>query len=174
MSLSLDKSSGLAVVRAPIGTPMSTIERFLSQERGWIEKQQAKFKASCEAADRDGKLTASDIKALAEKMRPVLSEKLPVYAERLGVEYGKVTIRAQKSKWGSCSGAGNLNFNCLLMLAPEEVLDYVIVHELCHRKHMDHSHAFWAMVETVVPDHTRMRKWLRENGGALLKRAEPQ
>ena len=159
------------MVRAPIGCPVSAIERFVSEEAGWIEKQLAKQRRSALEAEREGTLTAADLKRLAERMRPFLEEKLPHYAARIGVSFNRVTIRAQKSKWGSCTAGGNLNFNCLLMLAPEEVLDYVIVHELCHRKHMDHSPAFWAEVARILPDYQKPRKWLKENGGILLARA---
>ena len=69
---------------------------------------------------------------------------------------------------------GNLNFNCLLMLCPPEVLDYVVVHELCHRKHMNHSRAFWAEVERVLPDYQMRRNWLKEHGGALVERLRPK
>ena len=100
----------------------------------------------------------------------MLTGKLKIYAPLIGVEYGRVTVRRQKSKWGSCSAQGNLNFNCLLMLAPEEVLDYVVVHELCHRKHMDHSKEFWAEVRRVMPDHEKQKKWLKENGAVLMRR----
>ena len=76
----------------------------------------------------------------------------------------------QKSRWGSCSAKGNLNFNCLLMRAPEEILDYVIVHELCHRKEMNHSDRFWAEVEKVMPSYKERRKWLKDHGNELMKK----
>jgi len=88
----------------------------------------------------------------------------------VGVDYGRITIRSQRTRWGSCSAKGNLNFNCLLMLCPEEVRDYVVIHELCHRKELNHSPKFWAEVEKVCPDHARQRKWLKENGGSLIAR----
>ena len=88
--------------------------------------------------------------------------------------WGRITIRCQKTRWGSCSAKGNLNFNCLLMLSPPQVQTYVVVHELAHRKHMDHSPAFWAEVETVLPDYRDSVRWLKTNGGKLLSRARQE
>ena len=88
----------------------------------------------------------------------------------MGVTYGRSTIRSQHTRWGSCSARGNLNFNCLLALTPPEVLDYVVVHELCHRKELNHSPAFWAEAERVLPDYKNRRNWLKENGTALIAR----
>ena len=85
----------------------------------------------------------------------------------MGVTYGRISIREQKTRWGSCSSAGNLNFNWRLIFAPEEVLDYVVVHELAHRKEMNHSKAFYAVVESVLPDYKSSRRWLREHGDSL-------
>lgn len=85
----------------------------------------------------------------------------------MGVSYGRISIREQKTRWGSCSSQGNLNFNWRLIFAPENVLDYVVVHELAHRKEMNHSKAFYAIVESVLPDYRVSRKWLRDNGDRL-------
>ena len=101
----------------------------------------------------------------AKKMIPPLVEK---YAALMGVTYGRVTIRHQKSRWGSCSSKGNLNFNCLLMLTPPECVEYVVIHELCHRKHMNHSAFFWAEVKRVMPDYAIWEKWLRTKGKYII------
>ena len=88
----------------------------------------------------------------------------------MGVDYGRITVRDQRTRWGSCSAKGNLNFNWRLILAPGEVLDYVVVHELAHRREMNHSKRFWSLVEMVLPDYERRRRWLKENGEALMER----
>ena len=83
-------------------------------------------------------------------------------------------IRLQKSRWGSCSVDGNLNFNCLLVLMPPEILDSVVVHELCHRRHMNHSKEFYDEVLRIFPDYKRCNKWLKQNGGVYFKRCGHQ
>ena len=111
-----------------------------------------------------------EVKSLADKAAGVLPERVQYYAQIMGVTYGRIAIRSQRSRWGSCSAKGNLNFNCLLMLCPEEVRDYVVIHELCHRKELNHSAAFWAEVEKVCPDYRVRRKWLKDNGASLITR----
>ncbi len=99
-----------------------------------------------------------------------IPRRVEYFAPLVGVDYGRITIRAQHTRWGSCSSKGNLNFNFLLVLCPPEVLDYVVVHELCHRLEMNHSARFWKGVERVLPDYCSRRGWLREQGGLLLDR----
>lgn len=96
-----------------------------------------------------------------------LESRVPAYSQQIGVSPGRVTIREQKTRWGSCSSRGNLNFNWKLVMAPVEVMDYVIVHELCHMKELNHSSSFWALVGKVCPDYKNHRKWLKENGDKL-------
>jgi hypothetical protein len=107
---------------------------------------------------------------LAEQALKEIPPRVRHYADLFGVTYGRITVRNQTTKWGSCTAKGNLNFNCLLMLAPREVLDSVIVHELAHRKHMDHSKQFYEEVLKVFPDYHKWDKWLKDNGGILIKR----
>jgi hypothetical protein len=96
-----------------------------------------------------------------------ISKRAAYYAKQLDVTYGSITIRDQKTRWGSCSSKGNLSFNWRLILAPPKVLDYVVIHELCHLKEMNHSQKFWAWVESIMPDYPIYRKWLKENGNSL-------
>ena len=118
-------------------------------------------------ADR---LTGAEIKALAERAGKVIPERAAYYAPLVGVTYGRITIRCQKTRWGSCSSKGNLNFNCLLMLAPPEVLDSVVVHELCHRLEMNHSKRFYENVLRVFPEYRKWHGWLKEHGAELMRR----
>ena len=111
-----------------------------------------------------------EIRALAEEAGRDIPERVSRFAEQIGVTYGRITIRNQKSRWGSCSSRGNLNFNCLLMLAPERERDYVVVHELCHRLEMNHSKRFWREVERILPDYRESIKWFNKNGSALMSR----
>lgn len=89
------------------------------------------------------------------------------YHTLTGGVYTSITIRDQKSRWGSCSSRGTLSFNYRLMFAPLKVLDYVVVHELCHLTHMDHSRNFWNMVERIMPDYRIYKQWLRDHGHEL-------
>ena len=117
-----------------------------------------------------GAQSDAELEKLACHAKEVLPEITAHFAPLVGVDYGRITIRAQRTRWGSCSAQGNLNFNCLLMLTPDDVMEYVVVHELCHRKEMNHSARFWAEVERVLPGYRESRRWLKEQGGGLIGR----
>ena len=161
------------VVRAPEKIPQNEIMKFVEEKQNWIKKHlvQMYFKAEeIKKQKKEPALTNADIEKLCQKALSVIPDKVKYYAEIMGVTYGRITIRNQKTRWGSCSSKGNLNFNCLLMLMPDKVLDYVVVHELCHLKQMNHSKKFWKEVERYMPDYKNYKKWLNENGGALIDR----
>ena len=129
------KSDGRVVVRAPLRMSNGDIRRLVEEKADWIEKHQAQIRRQRDSAGPA--FTAGQLRQLAEAARQDLPRRAARFAPLVGVSYGRITIRAQKSRWGSCSTLGNLNFNCLLMLCPEQVRDYVVVHELCHRKEMN-------------------------------------
>ena len=157
-------------VRAPRSASEKDIEEILKKKKAWISKHIEKINETKERfeAEPTEKLTREKVIALADEALKVIPERVEYFAKVIGVTYGKITVRNQKTRWGSCSSKGNLNFNCLLMLAPPEVLDYVVVHELCHRKQMNHSKAFWLEVEKVLPDYKEARKWLKEEGSQMI------
>ena len=169
-TMSITVKDGRLIVRAPLNLKKSEIENFLDKHTGWIEKQLKKSKEMQDTLDSVPALSIEDIKELADEALKVIPDRVRFYAEKMGVTYGRITIRNQKSKWGSCTAKGNLNFNCLLMLAPSEVLDGVIVHELAHRKHMDHSAEFYEEILKVYPNYKKWDMWLKENGTLLIKR----
>lgn len=99
--------------------------------------------------------------------RSQFEKRVAFYHQITGGNYTSITVRDQKTRWGSCSSRGTLSFNYRLIFAPPAVLDYVVVHELCHLTHMNHSKAFWNMVATVMPDYRVYKKWLRDHGHEL-------
>ncbi len=167
-TFALELRGGVLLVRAPLQATEEEIERMLAKHQRWIGNARARQTRW----DREAlpMLTAEEARDLADKARAYIPERVKYYAPQIGVSYGRVTIRSQKSRWGSCSARGNLNFNCLLMLSPPEVIDSVVVHELCHRKEMNHSERFYAEVLRVYPDYWKWHGWLKEHGGALMRR----
>ena len=169
-SISVQIKGAEIIVRAPLKMKKEDIDLFLEKHREWIEENLKKAMAAKAEIEKEPPLTYSDIEKLAEKALEVIPSRVEYYAGLLGVKYGKITVRNQKTRWGSCSSKGNLNFNCLLMLAPPEVLDSVIVHELCHLKEMNHSKRFYDEILRVFPDYYKHHAWLKENGGVLVGR----
>ena len=144
------------------------IERFVASKADWINKHLEVAKQRQRVSVQP--FTAAEIQQLADAALQDIPQRVRKYAAIIGVTVGRITIRNQKTRWGSCSSKGNLNFNCLLMLCPEEIRDYVVVHELCHRKELNHSTRFWNEVARVMPDYAVRRKWLKENGQVLIGR----
>ena len=169
-TLSLELKDGGLLVRAPKRMSNREIQMFILSKKSWIEKHQKIIDERRELQKQYQPYTEDELKKLAKKAKEIIPAKVKHYAEIVGVSYGRITIRCQKTRWGSCSSKGNLNFNCLLMELPDEIIDSVVVHELCHRKHMNHSKTFYAEVESVFPGYKRCRKWLKENGHIYLSR----
>ena len=161
-------ADGRVQVRSPMRTPHSVIQAFVEQHREWIESHLSARQDKLQEAAELGTLRPEELEDLKKRAKKVIPARAAWYAPLVGVRFGRISIRTQRSRWGSCSGKGNLNFNCLLMLAPAEVLDYVVVHELCHLLEMNHSPRFWAQVERVCPNWKACRRWLRENGESLM------
>ncbi len=164
------RADGGIIVRAPYFTGEEEIRHFTERHLGWIERQRERAYEMSIKKTRSEVLSETELKALAAAAKKDFPARAAYYSEIIGVRYEKVTIRHQKSKWGSCSSKGNLSFNCLLMLAPENVRDYVVVHELCHRKQMNHSPAFWTEVRKTLPDYEDAKRWLKEHGAELMLR----
>ena len=158
------------MVRAPRQMSDQDIAEFLNERRGWIKKHLQEVKKRLADQPPVEKLTERELHKLGHQALGVIPKKVAQYAREMGVSYGQITIRNQKTRWGSCSAKGNLNFNCLLMLAPEEVLNYVIIHELAHRREMNHSRAFWNIVSEQMPDYKEKIRWLNEHGDELMRR----
>ena len=159
------------LLRVPNRMKQKDVQAFVSEKWAWIEKNYREMQQKRQKREdlfQTYQLTDDRIRELAKKACKIIPQRVAYYAEKMGVTYGRITIRNQKTRWGSCSSKGNLNFNCLLMLAPPEVLDYVVVHELCHRKQMNHSKAFWLEVEKVLPNYKEVRKWLKEQGSQMI------
>lgn len=161
---------GSVTVHAPMRASKAEIEKAVNSKLDWIMKNREKMLKEKRLAEEKGLLTEEDMRRLHAMAAEIIPRRVSFYAEKVGVTYGRITIRSQKTRWGSCSSKGNLNFNCLLMLMPTEVLDSVIVHELCHRKEMNHSQRFYAEVLRVFPEYRKWDRWLKENGGAIMKR----
>ena len=131
------------LVRAPLRVSNAEITRFLQEKQSWIESHLAKARAREEAKQHVPLLTDAEIRLLAHEAKALIPDRVAYYARRLNVAYGRITIRCQ---------------------------DSVIVHELCHRKHMNHSAAFYDEVLRILPDYRTWDKWLKKNGPMLMAR----
>ena len=166
------KKDGTICVRAPYAMKNIEIKELLKEKEAWILRNLKKIEEKQLQSETTEKLSREEVQQLAELALKVIPDKVRYYAEIMQVSYGKITIRNQRTRWGSCSAKGNLNFNCLLMLVPDEVVNYVVVHELCHLLEMNHSESFWRQVERMIPDYKVQRDWLKVHGSDIINRME--
>ena len=159
------KYDGTVNARVPMRAPREIIERFIREHEAWIIRKRQEWslagnnqddvagefgerkKRGANAVDPSKILPPVETKEGKAKIRQYIERQVEYYAKIVGVTYGRISMRNQKTRWGSCSSQGNLNFNNRLLFVPEELVDYVVVHELAHRKEMNHSNAFWNVVE---------------------------
>lgn len=157
---------GKVLVKAPRQYPSGELKKFVESKERWILDKQRLVRIKQDNHAKEMRMTADMLNqngmTYREMARGVIVPRVISYAERMQVHFHDIQIKEQKSRWGSCSSKGNLNFNWRLVLMPQEVLDYVVVHELCHLRYMNHSKEFWAYVEEIMPDYMRWKKWLKE------------
>jgi len=166
ISAKLNIKTGVFEVKAPLFYPKSEIEKFLFEHRRCLEKDYLSYEKEKNIAEKE-RISDEEIKEY-RKIAPEHFRKLAdKYASILGVQYKNITIRMQKTRWGSCSIKGNLNFNLLLFGAPAEVLESVVAHEICHLKNMNHSKRFYDDLLKIFPNYRECDKWLKENGRVL-------
>lgn len=162
-TVAIQVNSDLSItVRAPHFASEKDIEEILMKKEAWISKhiEEIKTRKKRFESESTDKFTPEKIKLLADKALEVIPMRVEYFANIMGVTYGNITIRNQKTRWGSCSSEGNLNFNCRLLFVPDRIVDYVVIHELAHRRFMNHSKAFWKEVEKYMPDYKEQKKLL--------------
>ncbi|WP_440453079.1 M48 family metallopeptidase [Ruminococcus intestinalis] len=158
------------VVFVPLYVSDNEIERMVISKSKWIDEHMLKVQSTIDERSKLEKITFEQVKELEDQAVEYIPKRVKYYAEKENFVYNKITIKNLVSRWGSCSTKGNLNFNCLLMLTPDYVIDYIVVHELCHLREMNHSEKFWTEVEKIMPDYQRAELWLKQNGGNLISR----
>ncbi len=157
-------SDGRIAVSAPKRVSMGRIESFIQSNADWLLLRLAEIAAKPQTT-RSPKHTAKEIAAYKRQARDLVKNRITELNKSYGFRFGAIAIRNQKSRWGSCSKRGNLNFNYRIALLPAEYADYIIVHELCHLKEFNHSKKFWDLVALAAPNYKQLRKNLRASLG---------
>lgn len=161
------------IVRAPFSMSDRRIKKFISEKSDWINKniEVVKTRIAAETEkEKQPKFTDAEITEMVKEAKASLCPLVEYFSNVIGVSYGKITVRHQISRWGSCSSKGSLNLNCLLVLCPDDVKNYVIIHELCHLKELNHSKQFWTLVESYCPNYKKCKGWLKTNGTEMIRR----
>ncbi|MBT6691369.1 M48 family metallopeptidase [Candidatus Parcubacteria bacterium] len=154
------ESDGSLVVSAPKTYPVFLIKQFISSRWDWVVVNLAKMKSNPSILHVQH--SPSQIKKYKEITRELTQRRLKYFNQYYQLSYRRISIRNQKTRWGSCSSDNNLNFNYRLCLLPSEIADYIIVHELCHLAEMNHSVKFWRVVEKTIPDYKFLEKRLKK------------
>lgn len=153
---------GSVSVTSPVYIPETSVERFIREKSKWLISKIAQF---TESPIPTGSIThrgRKDYLKYKEEARRLVKGRLEHYNEIYKFKYKRVAIRDQKTRWGSCSTSGNLNFNYKIALLPSHLADYIIVHELCHLKEFNHSKCFWDLVSLEIPNHNKLRHELKK------------
>lgn len=145
--------------------PKFMVDRFIMSKKAWIDKQVDKVK---HLSVPDKQKTKSEFIRLKPQARKLVSERLAFYNRHYKYRWTNIAIRNQSTRWGSCSRNGRLSFNFRLATVSPDLLDYVVVHELCHLKHMNHSQKFWELVGETLPNYKNFRKKLRRINQSLF------
>lgn len=167
------RPGGKITVRIPMRASVNTVKEIIEDKKGWLYEMYLKQKDkidtdSLREAERNDPRTAYLEKKYRQAAKRYIYERVEYYIDMIGGHYSSIRIGDQKTRWGSCSNNGTLSFSWRLMLAPPRVLDYVVIHEICHLTYMDHSKNFWDLVSVYDPDYKEHRKWLKENGDSLI------
>lgn len=158
-SLALEiKPNGEIFVRVPLRTPPETIAEFVKSHEDWLKKNLQKV---LERKSRFSEPTAEEIEGLRRKAKEILPKKVEFFSALTGLKATSVKITSAKTRFGSCNGQNSICFSLYLMRYPESAIDYVVLHELAHTKHHDHSKRFWALVEQYMPDYKQRRALLK-------------
>ncbi len=152
---------GRVAVSCPHGADMALIRQFVLAKRQWIWRKLQAFKNS--KGNLLSQLTPQDYRTNKERARQLVEERIAFFNQMLGLTFNRLSIRNQKSRWGSCSSKKNININYKIIFLTPRQQDYIIVHELCHLQHMNHSPKFWALVEQLIPEYRTLRKELRHH-----------
>ncbi|OGH67070.1 MAG: hypothetical protein A3B90_00580 [Candidatus Magasanikbacteria bacterium RIFCSPHIGHO2_02_FULL_41_13] len=151
---------GKVTVSAPLRVPQFFIEKFLKEKADWIES--AKKQMQKKEAEQETRIKFPSFESSKARAKKLLLERARYWADQYGVKFERVSIKRAATRWGSCSSKGNLNFHYRLYFLPEELRDYVVVHEICHLLYMNHSRAFWKEVERSMPAWRTYKRQLQK------------
>ncbi|HKM34127.1 MAG TPA: SprT family zinc-dependent metalloprotease [Lachnospiraceae bacterium] len=174
MGLEIKKDASIHV-RAPFYARPKQVEAFILEHKDWILKNYNSMSQRIQNESQHSltPFKQQKINQLEKRFRIAAKTYIPNRCAELqkltGGTYHKITIRDQKTRWGSCSQTGTLSFNYRLMMADSSIIDYVIIHELCHLTHMNHSKDFWDMVARFMPDYAQKKDWLKAHGHELTE-----